>query len=400
MKNEFNRNNLAEFSKPAQEFVPITQNLAAQEYSQAVETVAVQERTTETATPKLPQDKKQKTAMLAKLLAATVVVASGTVGAVAAIPKMDVRFEGLEAMENGVQYSVFVGDLDEPLVLVLENDFTNREVILQEGINEGEFTGLVPNMQYVLTVYNTEGLRMKLAQERVQTLKYKEIIQSCFERLEYTSAETAQDSFAFTPYYIDLNGNYAEMWATLTDEYEIGSASTAIQESGVTYEIPLTNSGFFSSNGKLQIWALNAETQEEELLYEQAVAISKTQTSLLGVNFIAAGADAMAYCSVEYVDENGYWQTAEYGEMLEVKISAVEEGYDGVESAGIQQSGETVSFIIFRGNYGKVARLLLQIYAYNADGEKVCVYAQEHDGVGVDFIPSASDWYEEPTESI
>ena len=57
VKNEFNRNNLAEFSKPAQEFAPITQNLAAQEYSQTVETVAVQERTTETATPKLPQAK-------------------------------------------------------------------------------------------------------------------------------------------------------------------------------------------------------------------------------------------------------------------------------------------------------------------------------------------------------
>ncbi len=399
MKNEFNGNNLAEFSKPAQEFAPINQNFAAQEYSQTLETVAVQERTTETAKPK-PQDKKKKTAMLAKLLATTVVVTSGTVGAVAAMPKVDVYFEMLEATENGVHYSVFVEDLDKPLVLVLKNDFTNREVILREGINEGEFTGLVSNMQYVLTVYNTEGLRMELAQERIQTLKYKEVIQSGFERLEYTSAKNAQGSFAFTPYYIDPNGSFTEMWAILTDEYEIGLASAAIQESGVTCEIPLTDGGFFSSNGKLQVWALNAETWEEEMLYEQAVEISKTQTQLLGVNFIAAGANAMAYCSVECVDENGYWQSTEYGEILEVEISAVEEDYDGKDCAGIQQSGDTVSFLIFRGRYGKQARLLLQIYAYNADGERMCIYTQEYDGVGEDFIPNASDWYEEPMESI
>lgn len=398
MENEFNCNGLTEFSKPRNEIALINQNYAAQEYSQGQELASVQERATETTTPKPSQDKKQNTAMLAKVLATTMVVASGTVGVAAAAPKVDVRFEMLNATESGVQYSVFVEDLDKPLVLVLQNDFTNREVVLQEGINEGEFTGLASNMQYVLTVYYTEGLRMELAQEKVQTLKYIEFVQSSFERLEYTPAESAQGKFAFTPYYSNPNGEWTEIRATLTDEYGVGFAETLISESGVTHEIPLTDKGFFSSNGYLQVWALNAETQEEKLLYGQDVEISQTQTQLLGVNFKAAGADATAYCTVEYVDENGYWQRAETDEILDVEISALEEGYDGMGGASIYQSGDTLSFIIYRGNYGKAARLLLQIYAYNADGERVCIYEKEYDGVGEDFIPSASDWYEEPIE--
>lgn len=398
MEKEFNRNNIPEQTTSAKEFAPVMKNPTAQEFSTAIENIAVQERATPTAKP--TQDKKKQTGMLARLLATTVVVASGTVGVVAATPSVDVRFEALETTENGVYYSVFVEDLDKPLVLVLQNDFTNREVVLQEGANVGEFTGLVSNMQYVLTVYYAEGLKVEIAQEKVRTLKeVEEIVQASFERVEYLAAESATGSFVFTPYYANPDGEWTDIRATLTDEYGVGSAETAVEESGVACEIPLADGGFFGSNGKLQVWAFSTQTQQDELLYEQSVSITQTQTQLLGVNFMPAGADATAYCSVEYLDENGYWYFGEYDDGLEVEISAVEESYDGFSGSYFEQSGDTVSFIIYRGSFGKDARLLLQIYAYNAAGERFCIYAQEYDGIGEDFIPSSSDWFVEEPES-
>ena len=159
MDNEFNRNNGLEFHTPAREFVETRQNSTAIEYTPNTENAALQERATAPSenAPEKKKGKKKQTELFAKVLATTLAVSTGVVGTALIPTAADVRFEELGATENGVQYSIFVEDITKPLILVLQNDFTKREVVLEEGDNFGEFVGLASNMQYVLSVRYAEG---------------------------------------------------------------------------------------------------------------------------------------------------------------------------------------------------------------------------------------------------
>lgn len=402
MNNEFNRNNGLEFFTPAREFSKLEQNFTAIEHTPNTENAAPQEQA---ATPSARsaqgngngKEKKKQTELLAKVLATTLAFSTGVVGTALVSPAADVRFEELGATENGVQYSIFVEDITKPLILVLQNDFTKRQVTLEEGENFGEFTGLASNMQYVLTVRYADGLQTEIARKNVRTLQEEEI-QLGVSSVEYSAAENAQGKFSFTPYYQDPNGVWTEMYALLTDEYGVGEGRATIAASGEPCEIQLTDCGFFGSNGKLQVWAVSAETGELELLYEQSVLLTKTATEIRNISFVAAGEDAIARCAVTFVDENGYWNSLESGKKLELEIVALDEGYDHVSWYDIYESGEICEIMIFRVNYGKEGNVRLNIYAYDDLGESICVATQTHKAIGGAFVPNSSDTYEEGME--
>ena len=148
----------------------------------------------------------------------------------------------------------------------------------------------------------------------------------------------------------------------------------------------------------MQVWAYSAETEKTELLYEQSVLLTKTETEIRNISFVAAGEDAIARCAVTFVDENGYWNSLESGKKLELEIVALDEGYDHVSWYDIYESGEVCEIMIFRVNYGKEGNVRLNIYAYDDLGESICVATQTHKAIGGAFVPNSSDTYEEPME--
>lgn len=153
-----------QYNPEAQEFNPRPSNAGGSEFQGAPE-----------APSPAPSAKKKKPLQLkltSFLVSATAVaVVGGT--AIAPMFSPEASITSLSATDTQIVYSVEVEEGAHGLMLVAYNDFTRREVALTEGVNEGTFEGLKPQMRYTVAV-EASGLGGTLAEERVTTLSAEE----------------------------------------------------------------------------------------------------------------------------------------------------------------------------------------------------------------------------------
>ena len=141
--------------------------------------VPINDRKTETRQVKT--DAKQVASITSKIVAMVSAVMVGVVGADYILPdsSLQAEFSYVESYDTSVFYEVkFSEELTDKseLVVVLYNDFTNREQSVQETMEEegmtfGHFENLKPNMSYSLEIRKGSYV---LAKTKVRTMTEEE----------------------------------------------------------------------------------------------------------------------------------------------------------------------------------------------------------------------------------
>ncbi len=114
--------------------------------------------------------KTDRSKLLLGLLTATVAVTTGaSAGIFAPQPK-----GRAELREFGADYDFIFYHLDVeseyPTELILYNEFTRRVVVLENGVNVGEFSSLQPNREYTFVVVEKQTFgEVELLEEKVST---------------------------------------------------------------------------------------------------------------------------------------------------------------------------------------------------------------------------------------
>lgn len=220
MKNEFNitsggNENVGREYLEAEEVKTFSGNAAAKETS-----VSCGEYS-ESASAKIAKKQNQNSiSNIFKGFFAVVVTLVVAVVAVSMSVDVSAQFVSLSVTDTSILYNVnFEGDKDAQLVVC--NDFTRREVALEEGENEGEITGLKPNMKYTVAVVCKSGFVEKtVVEQSVRTDKYAaSALVSEFYSIEHICTCNVDGCFHFTLGFIDENGWWSDFSASLTDAY-------------------------------------------------------------------------------------------------------------------------------------------------------------------------------------
>ncbi len=157
---------------------------------------------------------------IVKSFFAVAVVAAVTVTSAVTTNNVSAEFVSLAATDAAVSYTVNVkGDTDAELVVF--NDFTRREVALENGENTGEVSGLKPNMKYtVAVVYQSAVGERTVIQDSVYTEKYAVAEPlSAFYSISHECTCNIDGYFHFTVDFTDENGYWSDFTASLEDEY-------------------------------------------------------------------------------------------------------------------------------------------------------------------------------------
>ncbi len=165
----YNRLQPTEFDQDPNELSSTVETVGVYENDRTPETVGAEEYSSPQQS-KPPKKKKGMDRLLTGFLAATMTV---TAGAAAIVDKPKAT---AEILEYGADYSVAfyhvrVEGQDE-LTLILYNDFTYREVALEEGENPGAFETLQPGLKYTMAVVKKQTFGQATLDEKIiYTLK-------------------------------------------------------------------------------------------------------------------------------------------------------------------------------------------------------------------------------------
>lgn len=141
------------------------------------------------------------------------------VGSVIATPTSTASLIKLESTDTTISYEVDTNFEDENLILVLENDFTNRTIELKNGLNEGVFSGLSSDMYYTFEIRTTDSLIDKeILKTEIRILRKEKIKETIFYSVEYECKCNIDGCFHFKMDFIDENNYYSNFKATLVDK--------------------------------------------------------------------------------------------------------------------------------------------------------------------------------------
>ena len=119
---------------------------------------------------------KEKTKGISEILAKAAVIAvgaaTGVIGTTAIMPPaVKAEIEYVEFSDTAVFYGITLEEMIEGAKIVLYNDFTNREQIIEEQSMQGVFENLKSNMKYTLAI--KQGIKV-LAQTTFTTAVHEE----------------------------------------------------------------------------------------------------------------------------------------------------------------------------------------------------------------------------------
>ena len=375
--NEFNKLNVSEFSSIAPEWTELISNKAPMEWKESPDNSVTGK--------KKKKSKIQDFAL--KLITTSLVATTAVVGVSVQANAVEVELVELEAYKTALHYQIDVESTDSELVLIVKNNFTNREIPLTAGINSGEIVDLAADMTYTLIVQNRTGITTTIESYTVRTLKEDPPVTQFYD-LTYTAAENATGVFTFTPNFIDQKGVWSNISAELIDGCGYGSLRMNIEDAGGMYEMNLGETQFITSKGSLSLWAdvlqENGETVREKI-YEQDVDLMQTRTYIQSVTFTPVDAWAQeAIVYVEYIDENGFWMDGVvYGTL---------NGTGDTQLVGtFEESGGAAYYPIYEG-FCEGNTLLYELSVHIENGEElveVVIYAEEVVVKSADFDESS-----------
>ena len=375
--NEFNDLNISEFPELAPETTGLVVNKTANELTEPPDN----------SEPKQGKKKSKVEEFSRKILATFLVTTTAVVGVNVQANAVKVEFVEVGANQTEIYYQIDVEPTDNELVLIVQNEFTNREIPLSVGVNSGEVVDLVADMTYILIVRNKTGIDRTVETQTVRTKKEDPRV-TAFYGVTYAPAVNATGTFSFTADFVDDYQLWSNLSVELSDEYGYGNVYLNIENAGTMYEMNLANTQFATSKGVFSVWAdvLQEDgTSVHTKLYDQAVELMQTRTYLQSVTFTpvdAWGEEAIAY--VEYIDENGFWADG--------AVYAILHGTDDTGLSGfLSGSGEPSYYPIYEGFCeGKTLLYELSVYLDNGESSKeLIIYSEEVTVKSADFDESS-----------
>lgn len=384
--NEFNDVHVSEFFSSAHEFTQPLANAMAPE-------------TTTSPDNSVPTEKikrKSNSSLVAKLVTMSLATTTVAVGTTLTSNAIKVEVASLTADATAIYYDIDVPTTQDEIVLILENDFTKREIPLFTGDNVGAIEDLASGVKYTLLIRNITGIDTTLQTHTVRTLKQTQpqppepITQ--FNQIVYTSAENATGTFTFTPSFKDEKEIWSNMTAVLSDSSAYAQTEVEITNADTMYEIKLANVPFVTSKGTLAIWAdvleENGQTTRK-IVYEQDVKMTKTRSYIQTVTMTPAEyINGPAYLVVEYIDENDWWTD----NMVYCRL--IGDDIENYLEASITETGGVADFWIhelFCEGDSAILELFI-LYPVNDGYEEIIIQAQT-------VVIKAPDYYDNTNTS-
>lgn len=226
-------------NKEAEEFKRLN-NIDASEFKDVVYTEPKEFGSTAKSKAKKKTGAMTLSSMMALVAVAGVVSATAIVGDY----NVDASILSLYAADTYISYYVEIVETDVQLSMILKNDFTYREQILDEEMGgEGNFEDLKPNMKYELAlVAKTKGGDKTISKKTVRT---KELISEPiteFYGADYECTCEVDGMFRFTMNFIDENGYWYNFYAEIIDS-ENNVAYVSIDDPFAQQSIDLAEGG-------------------------------------------------------------------------------------------------------------------------------------------------------------
>lgn len=255
MSNNFNEfNNYQNSNLTKEEFNEVPSNFKAKEFQSESETI-----------------KKFQTLMLG--VSAVAVVG---VGSIISTPTT-ANIINLEATNTTINYEVDVCDNDEDLVLILANDFTNRVIELEDGLNKGVISNLKENMYYTFSIISNDSLTKKeLVKQDIRTLKAEEVKHTILYSVEHVCKCNIDGCFYFKMDFVDENNYWSNFEATLTDKFGNIANSIFSDDLSSWQKIDVIENELAGNRAVFTISCIskeNSELVEEIVLYSVEVKI-------------------------------------------------------------------------------------------------------------------------------
>lgn len=307
---EFNNNNLQEFPVYADEFTTSVSNLQPNELeiSKGNQTFDSEKNLGEKDLfVKKSKRKKADLNSLMKLLSVCMLTITVGVGVIVGTDSTKVVSAVFESQLNAIEYLVEI-ESDKEVILRLENDFTNREVQLANGVNQGVISGLKQNMKYTVSLLTGEGImQTSIKKYTVKTLTPEQAIPptSEFFGVDFIPAENLSGSAKIK---VDFD-NRANEWSSLSLNVCDQTGINVTIENVICneeYSLNLLDNGFLSSRATLSVSVLNAKTSQTQIIYQTQLSLSALET-YYEVNLTKADSYGYAIYSFEIIDENGLW---------------------------------------------------------------------------------------------
>ncbi|MBQ7373590.1 MAG: hypothetical protein IJW64_03405 [Clostridia bacterium] len=414
MKREYNENGIAEITTFKENSQVKESNFTAQENFSSKPNVSQKETNTAIEKPKnKAKNKKRKGIALANMLVATVVVATTTVGSGIINPrKAEVDLNEIWAGLNEISYQIEVQETEADLVITLENDFTEREEKLSVGENEGTFTDLAPNMEYVLSVKFADGLKETVEKRQVKTNGENpkpepepESSQKPNVEFYYIPAKSADGQFVFTAtvnsgllvsysqIYVKIYENYFASGAPIVEEriYYKDEDSKDVVENRIGEQVEINvKDMFYISNGYVEVVAMKkkqgavastdtSDTHESVIIYQSEIEIYEKRTAIENVTVTPSQDGSTLKVSVSFIDENGIWNTSvnDEGETYLLAVWVYDEDYvDDTLTGYVQTSGQTVEMVIPADQYLD-GLAVIDISYYDENGQEIILYSRQ-----------------------
>ena len=184
--NEFN--NIAPNNKS--HVKSLDQLITKKEYKKNDISTASAYKTDNNTSARKSKDISKKSNSLSTLIKNFAVIASTLmigVGGISLMPStIDAKFDYVEAYDDMVYYQVSLDEFEEGFKVVLHNDFTNREQVIEESSSYGMFEELQPDMYYTISI--VKGIRV-LASEQIYTHFYEK------QDYDYSSPEESTPEY-------------------------------------------------------------------------------------------------------------------------------------------------------------------------------------------------------------
>ena len=119
------------------------------------------------------------------------------IGGISLMPSpVNAKFDYVEAYDNMVYYQVSLSEYEEGLKVVLHNDFTNREQIIDDSSSYGMFEELQPDMYYTISI--VKGLNV-IVSEQIYTHFYEKKDYSDYDYNSSTEQTTPDNNTSDNP---------------------------------------------------------------------------------------------------------------------------------------------------------------------------------------------------------
>ena len=419
MFNEYNNGNYSEISsfKDNEQVKEINQT--AQESFSSLHNEPPKETSLETKKGKKKKaTKKGKGVALANILVATVVTVTATVGSGILSPrKAEIDVLEIWAGTQEISYQIDVIETQSEFIVTLENDFTHREESLKTGENQGEFTNLAPNMEYILSVKFADGLKETVEKRRVKTNGEnpkpdieqepdKDTPSKPKVEFDYIPAKSADGQFVYTAKVKEsLLAIYSRIYVRLYENdvvsgsfnfeeriYYKNEDSGEIVENRVGQQVEINvNDIFHTSNGYVEVVAMKKKqgagastdtsvTYETVILYQSEVELYEKRTAIENVTVTPSQDGSTLKVTVNFIDENGIWNTSvnDAGETYLLAVWVYDVDFvDDTLFGYVQTTGQQVEIVIPTDQYLD-GLATIGISYYDERGQEHILYSQEY----------------------